>query len=78
MTQHLQLLHSAPPSPIDTVPRFVDQDMIIWLFYFTPFSLVNEHCDDIADLDQSNSPVDFHHMNGSQVNTVKRMKLEMI
>jgi len=49
VTQHLQLLHPAPPSPIDTVP-----------------SLVNEHCDDIADLDQSNSPVDFHHMNGSQ------------
>ena len=28
---------------------------------------MNEHCDDIADLDQSNSPVDFHHMNRSQV-----------
>ena len=68
MTQHLQLLHPAPPSPIDTVPRYVDQIKIYSFWQIT--SLVNEHCDDIADLDQSNSPVDFHHMNG-QVSTSK-------
>ena len=73
MTQHLQLLHPAPPSPIDTVPRYVDLNVTIIkackVDIVNSFSLVNEHCDDIADLDQSNSPVDFHHMNGSQVNT---------
>lgn len=47
VTQHLHLLHPAtPPSPINSVP-----------------SMVNE---DIADLDQSHSPIDLNHINGSQ------------
>jgi len=50
VTQHLQLLHPAPPSPINSVP-----------------SLVNE---DIPDLDQSHSPVDFHPLNGPQAGVI--------